>query len=394
MSLNVAQPDVQTRRGRGPCGYDAFRNVRRFGSLDGWRAVAILAVIWHHTCASRFSWEMLHEGRQGVNLFFVISGFLIVTLILRERDATGRFSLPAFWHRRILRIFPVYFLVLDIYILLVVGVMHNPAGERFLHNLPYFATFTSNWAVAPTGETIFFFAWSVAQEEQFYLVWPVLELVVKVAAWRVGLLLAATCAVFACGYLTDAHIGGKTVEIIGRIPPCILLGTLLAYLLHHRRSYDLAARVLGRRGSALACLLLTVASLLSVPLLDRVGETFIALAFAALIGACVIREDNDLAPVLHWRPLVWIGTVSYGMYMMHMLAANVVVRLCDRLHLDQPLALFAGTAALACLFASVSLVVYERPFLKLKNRRPQTSQDASWRPAGGLSLRPVWWRQR
>ena len=83
-------------------GYDAYRGTRVFASLDGLRCLSILAVIWHHCGWQAAPWALLQMGYRGVDLFFVISGFLITTLLLREREETGRVSLREFWIRRAL----------------------------------------------------------------------------------------------------------------------------------------------------------------------------------------------------------------------------------------------------------------------------------------------------
>src|SRR4051812_42394361 len=98
--------------------YQAFKRVKFFSSLDGLRAISILGVIWYHTVPIGHD-ALLGQGNQGVTLFFVISGFLIVTLLLRAKEAVGTFSLPRFWGRRMLRIFPVYYAVLAAYCVLV-----------------------------------------------------------------------------------------------------------------------------------------------------------------------------------------------------------------------------------------------------------------------------------
>src|SRR5579871_944638 len=77
--------------------YGCYRKTRFFSSLDGLRAMSILAVIWHHTASAGVARAILHQGNQGVSLFFVISGFLIVTLLLRAKARSGTFSLPKFW---------------------------------------------------------------------------------------------------------------------------------------------------------------------------------------------------------------------------------------------------------------------------------------------------------
>ena len=115
-------------------GYDAYRGTRFFASLDGLRCLSILAVIWHHcgwqSQAWAAHWSILHMGYRGVDLFFVISGFLITTLLLREREETGTVSLRDFWIRRTLRIFPLYYTVIALYVLTVfLFERHTPAGQ-------------------------------------------------------------------------------------------------------------------------------------------------------------------------------------------------------------------------------------------------------------------------
>ena len=121
------------------------------------------------TCTTFF-----RTGQYGVSLFFVISGFLITTLLLREQKSSGVISLKNFYIRRTLRIFPLYYATLLIYLGLVIVTSHGPERSAFFHNLPSYFTYTSNWFVdKDAGEHVTFaFAWSLATEEQFYLCWP------------------------------------------------------------------------------------------------------------------------------------------------------------------------------------------------------------------------------
>src|SRR5271156_417245 len=110
--------------------YADFRNESRFGSLDGLRCLSILAVIWHHAGGWRSSTGILSHGFWGVDVFFAISGFLITTLLLRERDRYQSISLKLFYLRRSLRIFPLYYGVLLIYAALVYLLQREqPAGQ-------------------------------------------------------------------------------------------------------------------------------------------------------------------------------------------------------------------------------------------------------------------------
>src|SRR5688572_23888607 len=137
--------------------HTTYRTTRVFVSLDGLRALAVLAVVWHHSPIGRgigiggALWPATFRGYLGVDLFFVLSGFLITTLLLRERERCGRIAVGAFLARRALRILPLYYAVLGL-AALYLGVVRPDAAmtEPFFADLPWYATFTSNWIHAGT----------------------------------------------------------------------------------------------------------------------------------------------------------------------------------------------------------------------------------------------------
>src|SRR5262245_42928263 len=100
--------------------HHTFLSHRYFPLLDGLRCLSIVAVVWFHASGGTFSSGVLARGSSGVSLFFVISGFLITTLLLREQSATGNISLKRFYLRRTLRIFPLYYAILALYVVLVI----------------------------------------------------------------------------------------------------------------------------------------------------------------------------------------------------------------------------------------------------------------------------------
>lgn len=345
-----------------------FRRTSFFGCLDGLRALSILAVVFYHTMP--YGHDLVAgQGFRGVTLFFVISGFLIVTLILRAKEQ-GSFAVVPFWGRRMFRIFPVYYAVLAAYVLLVWKVESDPtARAAFFANLPAFLSFTSNWFVdLDNARVIFYIAWSLAAEEQFYLVWPWVE---KWARGR-GPLVVAGATVLAT-QLAVAVLGVSARDelfwrIVTSVPAAILLGVMLAHVLHDPALFRRAWAILGRRGSALGTAALAGMALILAPHGGQAGDLLVAASFTALIASCVIREDNDLAQFLRLRGLAWVGTVSYGMYLMHMLAVNVVRRIATMAGHSSPWIDFAFGAGLALAIASLSFVTYERFFLRLKDR--------------------------
>ncbi len=349
--------------------YAPFRARKYFASLDGLRCLSILAVIWHHTRPAALTYPaILQHGYLGVDLFFVISGFLITTLLLREREDLGGISLKRFYIRRTLRIFPLYYSVLLIYVVMVVLFdRHSPAGRAFFTNLPYFATYSSNWFVTLSNDrVILYFVWSLAAEEQFYLLWPTVEkrLGSTGAVLFMVALLALVTAALAGATDGALHPGSLAHTIVTRFPVPIGLGVLLAHLLNAPRGYQWTSLVFGRRMSApLAMILLGVTIGQASP-----APWAIYLAMTALVATAVMREDHLLAPLLRWRPIVHVGVVSYGMYLLHMLSYNVAHRVLNRLGITRPLMPFFATVAVAIAAATLSYRYYESFFLRLKKR--------------------------
>lgn len=362
-----------------PTSHATYRKTRIFGSLDGLRALAIIGVVWHHAAGTSSDVALLHHGEQGVTLFFAISGYLITTLLLRERERYGQISLKLFYIRRTLRIMPLYYGVILLYCAAVYFAEKDAeAANDFYGNLVYFFTFTSNWFVDGTqGRVIFLFAWTLATEEQFYLVWPSVERYLPGKAWVVVLLtlLGIQFAATDFGLMEFGTLGQR---MAASIAPAILYGVLLAHLLHDERSYNLLRPVLGQIWSAafwMIAFIAAVATMDSYPFGTRVVE----LTAVLVVGASVYREDNTLALPHRWRPYAWIGTVSYGLYMLNMLGINAVRTAFRKVGLEHPVLLFVIGLAVGVAIASISYIYYESFFLRLKERwgqRPKTPKPA------------------
>jgi peptidoglycan/LPS O-acetylase OafA/YrhL len=333
-----------------------YMALKRFGSLDGLRALSIVAVIWHHTAPSWVTGSWAHIGAEGVTLFFAISGFLITTLLLRERDRRGQIDLKAFYWRRALRIFPLYYTVLLLYVVLVwVMERHSAAGQAFFANLPYFLTYTSNLFVQLDDRTIFYFAWSLAAEEQFYLIWPPV-LVLCATLMRASWALVAVVAVCVAGQLAGQ-------KFLSAVPLAIVYGALMALAMHTRGGYGVVRQVFGFKAAPVVLLVLLVAALTTLSLPGFVTH----LLFACLVLSCVVREDHLLSRWMSLRVVSYMGMVSYGMYMLHMLCKNVTVKLIKAAGLSaDSLAVFVGTMLLSVVVAGLSFRYYESIFLRLK----------------------------
>ena len=126
--------------------HKAYLETKYFASLDGVRCLCILAVIWHHSPIPPGLPAIANRGFLGVDMFFVLSGFLISTLLLREKDKYQTVDLNLFYQRRSLRIFPAYYGLLLIFALLyLLQLGKSESSQQYFQVLPFYATFTSNW---------------------------------------------------------------------------------------------------------------------------------------------------------------------------------------------------------------------------------------------------------
>jgi peptidoglycan/LPS O-acetylase OafA/YrhL len=335
----------------------SFLARRRFASLNGLRCLAIFEVIWHHASGRRWG------AGVGVDLSFAISGFLITTLLVREFSRTGRIDVRRFYTRRTLRIFPLYFAVLGLYVLLVLGTARSsPEGVAFEHHLPAFATLTSNWFVPLAhGEPVaFYYAWSLATQEQFYLLWPLALLLCLAPGrwWRAGALVMALIAVDAVA--RHIHGGGLPLTVLRSIATPICLGALWALVLHSPIGFAAARRLLAHRAVAPALLAAAAAGYVL-----SASFGIVDVLLAALVAACCIREDHLAAPLLKARPMRFIGEVSYGMYLLHMIAINAVRHVVGR-RFGVPV--FVPAAGLTVAMAYTSYRWFETPILRYRDR--------------------------
>lgn len=346
-----------------------FLASRYFPSLDGLRCLAILPVIWHHSTPRPLE-GFLGRGPLGVDLFFAISGFLITTLLLRERFATGQMSLAKFYARRTLRIFPLYYTVLALHVAWALWGLpaDSPIRSHFFESLPAHATYTTNWLVdfSVAHPVLFSFSWSLATEEQFYLIWPG---VMRAARrwWGPIVFTAALLAVDQSadfGYLSRIlDWQGLPFRILSSVAAPICLGALLAHALHHPRSFRVLEPVLSNRFSAPAALL----SLLALVAWRDSPLWVIHLAMAALVGTTCIRADHGLRRFTDSSPVRFVGTISYGMYLFHVGVIGAVKRALPQGWGSAPV-VFGTAMVLTMVIAYASHRYFETIFLRLRDR--------------------------
>ena len=347
-------------------------------ALDGLRALSIAGVVFSHLGV-----PYLIGGAIGVQIFFVLSGFLITTVLLQEFSDTGRLHLGRFTARRGLRLYPALLLVL----LAWAGylkthpdlALHAATKAGLLPSLLYYA----NWSCFFGGYSALGWLgplWSLAVEEQFYLLWPVTLLVFLTPRLRRYLpaALITTCALVLAFRFHDLWAADRTYRRFGthEISDQLLIGCLLALLLHRpaggrERLARLSSRLLP---FALLYLVVLVGTLGNRPpllyhrFIYTIGLTLIGLCAAVVIAHLVLHPQGRLVRLLTAPPLPWLGTLSYGIYLWHEFVRMLTTQTGTGVPLmprwEQTILVVAGSVALA----AASYYGWERPFLRLKGR--------------------------
>ena len=315
--------------------------------------------------------SVVGSGAFGVDLFFVLSAYLITELLLREKGERGVVSVPAFYARRVLRIWPLYFFFLALAYFVPIL---NPGHLLFRwKRLVWFSLLGGNWSVVAYGwpdSIIVTPLWSVSVEEQFYLLWaPLVKILTpkRIELFAVGLLFVATLARAATLFLHSAQpkIWCNTFT---RLDP-IAVGILVAVSLKGRvpsllTSTRCALTAVGT-GLIVMVALFTDFRPDNIPSWPGTMLGYPAVALGcALILLSVLGSSSR---IIQARPLRYLGKISYGLYVYHALAIFLVSRILA-LKPEMSLWLFPVSLGLTIMMAAVSYRFLEAPFLKLKRR--------------------------
>lgn len=389
---------IRTGTDTGPRGSSTRAGARR-PALDGLRAIAVLAVVVYHFGGGATSW--LPGGFLGVDMFFVLSGYLITGQLLAEVRRSGRVDLLGFWGKRVRRLLPPAALLL---IGVALWTWWAGAPETWTArrgDLLWTISYLANWHLLAAGEDYFAtytgaspmrHMWSLAVEEQFYVVWPLVvalgvvalrrlrrssrqpgATVVPVAVLGVGVVAGLSAVAMALHYIAGdtnrAYYGTDTRAHE------LLWGALGALFLARRAGTDPARAQTGRRPSGpvlgwlLAGCLLTAFVIMddsSAPYYLG-GSVLVCAVAAALVLEVERRPGGPLARALSWRPAVALGRVSYGVYLWHWPLVLWIPWDSASPVPDQVLAQ-TGRAALTLALALLSFVLVERPVLAGKVR--------------------------
>ncbi|MBR1280899.1 acyltransferase [Bradyrhizobium sp. AUGA SZCCT0177] len=349
-------------------------------ALDGLRAVAVLLVIADHCDVTVFD-----QGYFGVDLFFVLSGFLITRLLVDEIDATGRIDLRRFYLRRLLRLTPPLLLLLAAYLLIAPLLWPQLDLMSHVRDAALVAFYLSDYSQAFWhNPKVLIHTWSLSVEEHFYLIWPfavlllarigprgrvvvLFGLYVLASAWRIYIY--KTLGWDATYYRFDTRIDG------------LVCGALLATALRHK---DLISERAANIAGVVAWAALTVCLSIGFwrapwSLVIMTNVAHIA-AFGLLIS--VSKKESRVSLVLSAPPLVGIGVISYGMYLWHYPAA-IYFRELFPWYLTGPIVLGFSIA-----MATVSYLAVERPLQRYRRSLGGYQRNAATKPAsvGGAQV--------
>ena len=349
---------------------------RYIHSVDGLRAVAVLAVLLYH-----LGIDWIPGGFLGVDLFFVISGYVITGLILDSIARSGTLDLRAFYLSRIRRLLPAL-IAMIVFTTLFIGVYAPETVRRFISDIPYVLTGSMNWSLVARQQDYFEsigrppllqHTWSLAVEAQFYLIWPLVLLFIlkyfgkkNIPYAALGIALASGIALFAYSVRIDTQESAISHVYFGTDTHSIglFLGSALAVSWQPQN----LTREITKRAQDFVDLIGVVGflGLLSTFLfINESDPTLYRIAFplSALFGCAtlisVVHPASRFAPILSTRPLIWIGERSYGIYLWHWIVFQLTRPSIDLVGDDW--ALYALRVLIVFALADISLRYIEIP---------------------------------
>lgn len=353
---------------------------RHFHSFDALRFFAFLKVFLYHIPSVGFGWlaYLMAGGTLAVRFFFVLSGFLITYIVLEEKAARGRINFKYFMLRRVLRIWPLYYLIVAFafctpLILSALSITDSPGGYQ--PNFIYTALFLENYVaivkhgaanVSPIGVI-----WSICVEEHFYIVWGLalcylpLRSMSKLIAGSVALALASRVVFVTHGYGTLDLLTNLDLFAIGALPAYLLIA--------HREQFEqwllAVPDWLKRWVPVVAVGAVFIDPHLHGQLHDVIAPTLLGLLFGGLLSSFLCPSET--LKISDGNVCTRLGKYTYGLYLFHVIVINALAAIFARAHwqsqhLPQGVPFMLLALGLSIAISVVSYRVFERPFLTLK----------------------------
>lgn len=342
---------------------EEYRSRKYIAPLDGLRALSILLVVTAHSTDPM--WDPLH-GAVGVTIFFVISGYLITTLLCREEERRGHARIRGFYIRRAFRILPLYYVTLISYVVLI-GILHLQAGASSVwQSLPWYLTYQND--LTSTAAGIFDQSWSLAIEEKYYLLWPLVFLIPALRRRRLPVVISLAVLAAAASRWQATHYFAIYFPI--------LLGCLVAVLMENPRFFEQARRL---AVTPVAVILIAAAAAWDYKFEDGSNIHIVFSILVALLFPAVLIGPRWLSWLLSNRVLVYIGTRSYAIYLIHRLAKGAVDRVVKPGSASVPHEFlhFALIVAVSLIAAEILGRLIEQPMIRLGRRLSAKSEQSS-----------------
>lgn len=369
---------------------DTKKNKIFFPNLDGLRFFSFFIVFLTHALSTddskimQLGWykhikqRMFSDGELGVSFFFVLSGFLISYLLIKEKEFTHKINVRAFYIRRILRIWPLYYFVL------LFGFLIFPILKAHFGQVPHETsdpllcfTFLNNFDRIYNGDSdasVITIMWSVAIEEQFYLVWPVLFYLVAPKNYRyifIAVMLVST--LFRALFIHKTKIDYHTLGVISDMA----IGGLGAYLILNNPKFYSAIKSLPKNGIFILYITVVVLIVFKQEIFATdIMQVLKRLVMASIFIMVILEQnfaDNSLFKVGNWKTISRLGKYTYGLYCLHGIAVLATITILKKLSLlssswhiwilQLPIALF-----LSILISWFSYTYFETWFLRIKSK--------------------------
>ena len=362
-----------------------------FENLDGLRFLCFLSVFFFHsfyTDSSELKTSSVYHfvkvgifgnGNIGVNFFFVLSGFLITFLLLEEKKLRGQIKLKNFWLRRILRIWPLF------YSCVFFGFVIFPKLKLLLRQIPnktatpfFYLTFLNNFDFLIKGipdSSILGVLWSVAIEEQFYLIWPIIIFIFPIhKLWIPFSIIVLVNLVFRAyndTFLIHEH---HTISCIGDMT----IGAIGAWLINISENFKKQIETLSKsKIAAIYFIFITLFFFRQELLFSHYGiRIFERMIFAFIILLIILEQTfahNSFFKMSNFKTISKLGGITYGLYCLHFVGILITISITKKLalntHLWQVFLLDTSIALLLTIIISkISYTYFESPFLKLKDK--------------------------